>query len=145
MCCLCLEFPSDLCAHCLPRLVLEMSIFFCHASHCAGMAIPSTRCLVRRMVMQMETKSDHSIFVAVTAIPCFVWLDSVMLSDLPLHHVQQLEETMIHIGERGEAERHRQGSMGLPSCAEGTPRARALSCAGARRNTMREREALETF
>ena len=25
---------NSLCTHCLPRLVLEMSILFCHASHC---------------------------------------------------------------------------------------------------------------
>jgi hypothetical protein len=45
-------FPSDLCAHCLPRLVLEMSIFFffCHASHRAGMAIPSSSLLPHRLL-----------------------------------------------------------------------------------------------
>ena len=43
--------------------------------------ISHTRCLVRRMVMQMETKSDHGVFVVVTAIPRFVWLASVALTE----------------------------------------------------------------
>ena len=33
------------------------------------------------MVMQMETKSDHGVFVVVTAIPRFVWLASVTLTE----------------------------------------------------------------
>ena len=40
-----------------------------------------TRRLVRRMVMQMETKSYHGVFVAVTVIPRFVCLASVTLTE----------------------------------------------------------------